>query len=182
MDALERQAWIDTETYLAGERQAHIKHEYVDGQVYAMAGTSFRHNEILLNLVERLRPALRQRGCRLFGADIQVHIEAANCYYYPDLVVTCDPTDTGPYICRSPLLIGEILSDPTARIDHHEKRARYQLISSLQELLLIAQEPPLVEIFRRGPDGTWQDAVAVDNGILPLRSVGLDLPLAELYA
>lgn len=175
-----RKPWISPEDYLAAERTATVRHEYVDGEVFAMGGGSLRHNEITLNIVVALRAAARDRGCRTYSADVKVRVDAANAYYYPDVVVTCAPADGHKYVVNAPTLIVEVLSDSTEAVDRREKRANYQTIPSLQEFVLVSQNERLVEIYRR--DGNCWIAESTTEGAVALNALGVTLALDEVYA
>ena len=175
-----RKPWISPDEYLTLERTADVRHEYVDGEVYAMVGASRRHSTITLNLAEAIRPAARRRGCEAYATDIKVRVETANAYYYPDLVVTCDTRDNDPYVVHSPSLIVEVLSPSTEAIDRREKRMHYQTIPSLREFLLVAQDERLIEVYRRTASG-WICEI-IREGELLLESVGITLSVDEIYA
>lgn len=175
-----RKPWITPEDYLAAERVAELRHEYVDGEVFAMVGASRRHNQIAGTLYTAIRQAARHRGCEAYIGDVKVRVEAANAYYYPDVVATCSSGDDDPCIVRAPTLIVEVLSDSTAAVDRREKRANYQTIPSLREFVLVAQDERLVEIYRRRPEG-WVADVVTEGDVL-LESLDAFLSLDELYA
>ena len=179
-------SWIATEEYLLMEQTADVRHEYVAGQIYAMAGASEAHNLIVTNLVALLRPHIRGSSCRVFSSDMKVKIQTASSksdfFYYPDLLVTCDPQDDEPYFKTKPTLIVEVLSESTKTTDRREKRANYQQIPSLQEYILISQDKINIEIYRRDDDGNWtMKVVSFNNQPLQLNSLGLSLTTAEIY-
>ncbi|HXH71037.1 MAG TPA: Uma2 family endonuclease [Pyrinomonadaceae bacterium] len=140
---------ISAVDYLEGEKVSQIKHEYIDGEVYAMAGTSKRHNEIIANINDKLRIHLRGKNCRSFFADIKVFIQRLNRYYYPDLIVVCGEDNESDYYTRKPTLIIEILSPSTALTDRREKMFAYKEIESLQEYIMIEQDKMFAEIYRK---------------------------------
>ncbi|HEY0835654.1 MAG TPA: Uma2 family endonuclease [Azospirillum sp.] len=175
-----RQPWMSPEEYLAYERTSDVRHEYVDGEVYAMVGASRRHAGVTLNLAMAIRPAARGRGCDAYMNDVMLRVEAANAYYYPDLVVTCDPADDDPYIVKAPSVIVEVLSDSTEHIDRREKRANYQTIPSLREYVLVAQNGRRVEVYRREAGG-WAHEI-VTEGTVALETLGVTLSLNDVYA
>ena len=175
-----RQPWMSPEEYLTYERTSDVRHEYVDGEVYAMVGASRRHASVVLNLAAAIRPAARGRGCDAYAADVMLRVEAANAYYYPDLVVTCDPSDDDPYIVKAPSLIVEVLSDSTEHIDRREKRASYQTIPTLREYVLVAQDERRVEVYRR-QDGGWVHEIVTEGEVM-LEAVGVTLSLDDVYA
>ena len=172
--------WISPEEYLTLERTADVRHEYVNGEVYAMVGTSRRHNAIALNLVSAIRPSARRRGCETYIGDVKVRVEVANAFYYPDLVVTCDPKDDDPYIVHAPSLVVEVLSASTEAIDRREKRAHYQMIPSLREFVLVTQDGRCVEIYRR--NGLEWTHATITDGEVAFESVGVTVTLDDIYA
>ena len=174
---------ITVEEYLEFEQDAQIRHEYVAGQVYAMAGASEAHNLIVTNLIAILRPHLRGSSCRAFVSDMKVKVKTqqADIFYYPDLLVTCDPNDRKKYFKTSPSLIVEILSDSTETTDKREKRINYQTIDNLQEYVLVSQDEIRVEIYRQDNNGDWTVETLGKNDDLALDSVRLTLTMADIY-
>lgn len=147
---------LSPEEYLHLEEHSDIKHEYIDGQVYAMAGANDAHVTIALNLAALLRNHVRNSGCRVYIADMKVRIQSLNRFYYPDVMVTCDDRDRETLVYKQfPNLIIEVLSDSTEAFDRGDKFADYQQIESLQEYVLINTKRQRVECFRRGDDGLW---------------------------
>ncbi|MCG9885892.1 MAG: Uma2 family endonuclease [Cyanobacteria bacterium] len=148
--------FLSPESYLDLEQQATVKHEYSDGEIYAMAGASATHIQIVGNLYAALRNHLRGTGCDLLFSDIKVRIDAKNCFYYPDLIVTCDDRDReNDHYRRFPKLIVEVLSDSTEARDRGDKFEDYSTLDSLQEYVLIAQKKMRVECFRRTDRNRW---------------------------
>jgi Uma2 family endonuclease len=186
MIAQAKQPPLTPEEYLALEEQHDVKHEYVDGQVYGMAGTTDRHNTIAFNTGMLLRNHLRGSGCKMYFADVKARIDSCNCFYYPDLMVTCDPRDAEtPLYKRFPKLIVEVLSDSTEAFDRGDKFTDYQSLLSLEEYVLIGTKRQRVETFRRGKDGFWVlQTYGLDlakPGVFMFESVGLVGQIAELY-
>ncbi|MEQ1592258.1 MAG: Uma2 family endonuclease [Thiobacillaceae bacterium] len=147
--------------YLDGEGASPIRHEYVAGEVFAMAGGSKAHNIISLNVAVLLRAALHGSGCQTFIADMHVRIAVQSSYYYPDVVVTCAPDDLKSDASKThiefPSLIVEVLSPATEAIDRREKMLAYRHIASLSEYVLIDQERRWVEVYRRAESGWVAD-------------------------
>lgn len=142
--------------YLQMEGNSLIKHEYIDGQIYAMVGANDAHVTIAGNLFTLLRHHMRGTGCRAYISDMKVRIESLNRYFYPDILVTCDPCDQEtPLEKRFPRLIVEVLSDSTEAFDRGDKFADYQTLYSLQEYVLINTKRKRVECFRRNQAGLW---------------------------
>lgn len=177
--ALAQRAYLSVEDYLKYEKDSPVKHEYVDGQIYAMAGASKQHVRIAGNVFNRLDDHLTNDQCEPFISDMKVYV-SETLFYYPDVVVACDDIDA--YYCREPILIVEVTSPTTERIDRHEKLPAYKRIKSVREILLVAQDHVQIEIYRRQTDGTWQTEVLTDlKEELHLQSVGLTLQVAQVY-
>ncbi|WP_375340826.1 Uma2 family endonuclease [Okeania sp. SIO2C9] len=138
------------------EEKSQIKHEYIDGEIYAMAGASDAHVTISLNLAALLRSHVRGRGCRVYISDMKARIETKNKnkFYYPDVMVTCDKRDqeTTNYKSFSCFIV-EVISDSTEAFDRGDKFADYQTLDSLQEYVLINPKWQRVECFRPGDNG-----------------------------
>lgn len=156
MIALSERHHLTPEEYLQLEIQSQVKHEYIDGEIYAMAGTTDTHNTIVGNLFVLIRSYLRGTDCRPYFSDIKVRLEQRNCFYYPDLLVTCDPRDrdTATYKCF-PKLIVEVLSESTEAFDRGDKFNDYQTLDSLEEYVLVNTKHQRVEIFQRNPQASW---------------------------
>ena len=174
--------FVSEEDYLAGEASSDVRHEYLGGLVYAMAGETRTHNTICLNLISTLRQPLRGGPCRLYASDIRVNLSLHDdsYYYYSDLVVTCDPRDNHPRFVRHPKLILEVLSESTQRVDRREKFFAYTSLPSLEEYVLITQAAPEVTVFRRST-GWKAETVIGGEATLHLESIALSLPLATVY-
>lgn len=143
---------ISIEDYLEGEKVSQVKHEYLDGEIYAMAGTSKSHNRIVGNLYKKLISRLQGSGCDTFFVDIKVRVEKLNRFYYPDIVVVCGEDNEDEYYAVKPTLIIEILSPSTKLTDRREKMFAYKEIESLEEYVLIEQNRMYAEIYRRRKD------------------------------
>lgn len=175
-----RQAKISIEEYLQGELVSDIKYEYVNGEVYAMAGAKRSHNIISMNLSGLLHQYLRGTPCQAYGSDMKVGILTAtdDYFYYPDLHVSCEKTDNDLYN-QHPKLIIEILSDSTERTDRAEKFRDYRKLASLEEYVLVAQDTPRVEIYRRAEN--WELNLFFENDQFCLNSIDLCLNVSEIY-
>lgn len=167
------------EQYLEMELTSPVKHEYVAGQIFAMTGASDAHNIIALNLATILRQHLRGSPCRVFMADVKVRIEAAETFYYPDLMVSCERA-TDSYYRENPTLIVEVLSPSTARFDTQDKRRDYQKLESLKEYALISQECMDVRVYRRSESG-WNLSIYTDGALIDFTSVALQIPIERIY-
>ena len=176
-----RMVTLSEQAYLEGERTSEVRHEYVAGETYAMVGASDRHGLIALNLATALRPHVRGTDCQLFMADMKLRLEAAGetAFYYPDLLLSCDPEDRETYFRSHPCLIVEVLSEGTARIDRREKLFAYTQIPTLREYLLLSQNRVRAELHRRAA-GSWE-TLHFTEGTVPCQCLGIDIPLAVIY-
>jgi len=181
MAELARKLFISPAEYLEGEKAARVRHEYIDGEVYAMAGGTKAHNEIAGNFYGLLRAHLRGTPCRVFIGDVKVHVawDWRERFYYPDVVVGCTAGDNDPYVVEQPKLIVEVLSHSTEREDRSDKFYAYRRLASLEEYVLVAQDLRRVEVYRR--ETGWDLDLYEAEGNFSLRSVGVELTLAEVY-
>ena len=181
----EPQQQLTVGEYLALERESETRHEYLDGEIFAMSGASQAHNLIGTNIVGALHPQLKRSGCEQYANDMRVWIPTAGLYTYPDVVVVCDPPrfeDDERDTLLNPGLVLEVLSPSTEDYDRGRKFAYYRSINSLQIYVLVAQDRSHVEVFTRQPDDRWllwetEDASAG----LELPAIGASLALAEIY-
>ena len=175
--------FIPVAEYLEGELRAETKHEYLGGLVYAMAGASEEHNVIAANLMGMLHAQLRGKSCQPFGSDMKVRLQTLGdtYFYYPDAMVSCDPSDSGHGWRERPAVLFEILSEDTRRLDEREKRFTYLHIPGLLAYVRIEQAGPEVVVERRVGD-TWKSEKLTGlDASLALPEIGVLLPLAELY-
>ena len=175
--------YISPEDYLAAEEISPHRHEYRDGEVFAMTGGTRNHHAITANLHLILGSHLRGSGCRAFVEGMKTHVEAKNAFYYPDIVVTCDDRDRpsdDPYISH-PCLIIEVLSPSTARFDRTEKFADYRAIPSLCEYVLVASDCQRVEVFQRNDEGQWGIGNVPEDDTIWLASVDCAIAFCEIY-
>jgi len=172
------QSWISIEDYLAGELLSDIKHEYIDGQVFAMTGASLNHDRIAGNVFGELRNHLRNQPCEPFTSDVKVKI--GKHFFYPDTMVVCNHSAKHEYYTETPVLIVEVLSKSTRRRDETIKRRLYQTIPTLQEYVLIEQDIVDVEVCRRSEGWVSNHYFLGDD--VPFESVALTLSVAEIYS
>lgn len=172
---------LTVEEYLHYEELSDIRHEYIQGQVYAMSGGSREHDLISGNIYMALRIHLNDSSCQVFSGNMKVKINRLDLFYYPDVSVTCNPQDQEKYFLESPGLIVEVLSPSTERIDRQEKLINYRELESLQEYVLVSQTEKKVEVYRRGDRGNWNLETFYQDDIVELKSVGLQLPLSGIY-
>src|SRR5438552_478647 len=149
------QQFLSVEEYLEGERFSEIRHEYVGGYVYAMAGASDDHNRISGNIFSTLLERLRGKRCEPFMVDMKLKIPGGQAFYYPDVLVACDPADNAKYFRERPLVVFEVLSPDTERADQREKWYAYALIPSLKVYVIVSQEKRQVTVLRRSRPGPW---------------------------
>ena len=179
--ALAEKLKITVDEYLQGEWLSDIKYEYLNGEVWSMAGANRAHNIISMNLSGQLFSHLRNTRCQVFNSDMKVRVQTASddCFFYPDLHVTCASNDTEDLYNTQPKLIIEVLSDTTERYDRAEKFHHYRKLSSLEEYVLIAQDTQRIECYRR--DELWDLALYQQGEFVYLKSIELELPVEEIY-
>ena len=176
---------LTPEDYLALERSADFKSEYFNGEIFAMTGASESHNTITVNVSSEIRQQLKKRPCKVYANDMRVKVDPTGLYTYPDVVVTCGKAqfdDTHLDTLLNPILIVEVLSDSTEAYDRGRKFEHYRKLDSLVEYVLIAQNRPHIESYRRQADQQWllRECSELD-GTLRLLSIDCDLALAEVY-
>lgn len=172
---------ISDSEYLKGELENEVRHEFYDGQVYAMAGAGEKHNLISLNIALALKQKAKGSSCKTFMADMKLYIPELNRFYYPDLLLTCDPNDNHEYYKQSPCLIVEVLSPSTEKIDRREKLHAYQDIASLKEYLLVSQKNKMVELYHHNGQHWQYTLLKGDGDVLYLECLDLELTMAEIY-
>lgn len=184
--AAQKVPYLSPEEYLEGERFAEVKHEYIAGEAYAMAGGTPEHTTLSTDALLALGSHLGAVGgsCDVYNSDIKVRVEDAGPFFYPDVTVTCgDPTFDADGCLRDPLLIVEVLSESTGRFDRGEKFFHYRRIASLRHYVLIEQDRMLVEHYERQDNGLWTlvgEHTEPDHR-LSLPALGADIPLSEIY-
>jgi Uma2 family endonuclease len=173
--------YITPDDYLAAEEISPIRHEYRDGEVFAMTGGTRNHHTIAGNLFFRLKNHLRGSGCRTFMEGMKLRVQESNSFYYPDVVVTCDDRDrpNNEQYINHPSLIIEVLSPSTARFDRTEKFADYRTIPSLSEYVLVSTDRQQIEQFQRDDRGQWHKLEFDDS--LQLASVDCAIAIDEIY-
>jgi Uma2 family endonuclease len=171
------------EDNLKGELASYIRHEYIYGEVYAMAGASAAHNIISGNIFGNLWTHLRNSNCQPFSENMKLRTDAQT-FYYPDVFVACDQQPESEYYREEPILIIEVLSPSTERTDRHEKLAVYKTITALQEYIIVWQDKIYIELHRRQPDDSWLTYIFDENDRaeeIEFQSVDLKLTLDEIY-
>ncbi|MGH7946476.1 MAG: Uma2 family endonuclease [Opitutaceae bacterium] len=173
---------LSVEDYLKFEADGQVRHEYIGGRVYAMAGTSVRHNLIAGNLFGALFNHLRGGPCKVHMSDVKVRLEVnrEDIFYYPDLMVACMRDGVEEYFLRYPKVIVEVLSPSTETTDRREKLLNYRLIPTLAEYVLVAQDTREITLHRR--DEQWRPVVlTTDAATIDFPSLKFSLPLAQVY-
>jgi len=170
--------FISEQEYLDGEKISEIKHEYVHGDVYVMAGTSKNHERIAVNILSEFSHHLKNSPCEPFGSDVKVRVPTGN-YRYPDCMVVCEDQTEDDYYTESPTILVEVLSRSTRKIDERDKRMEYLNIPSLEEYILIEQDFVDVEVVRR-KDG-WRSQHYFLGDELYLESIDLTLSVEDIY-
>jgi Uma2 family endonuclease len=184
MTTLEFSGYVRTpEEYLAAERVAEQRHEYLAGAVYAMAGTSRDHERIAVNICGELRAQLRGRPCEVLASNIKVRIKkkAAQFFYYPDVTVDCGNAAGDSLFAEEPRVIFEILSPETERIDRVEKLYNYQTLPSLLVYALVDQLRLAVTVYRRTNEEWMVELLTKKGDVLKLPEIKCALPLAAIY-
>jgi Uma2 family endonuclease len=172
--------------YLEQERTSDIKHEFVNGEIFDMAGGTIEHGRLVLSTAGVLFAQLRGRPCVGYSSDVRVRVLATGLATYPDMSVVCgklerDPADANAIV--NPSVLVEVLSDSTERYDRGEKFAHYQRLPSLKEYVLVSQHGPRIEVFRRNDDGrSWTLHIAEAGESVSLVSIGCVLAVDEVYA
>ncbi len=177
-----QQIWITPEDYLSGEQLSDIRHEYACGKVYAMAGAGDKHNYIAGNLFAALNYHLSGTPCSAFVSDMKIRMDSRgdSFFYYPDVMVACDPSDNEDFYRRFPKVIVEVLSPSTERIDSSEKLRAYLTIPSLEVYILISQKEPTAILFRRVHQ--WRrEVLSGREAILEVPELNFSLGFERLY-
>jgi Uma2 family endonuclease len=181
MRLLKLKTKTSVEDYLEDEKISPVRREFVEGEIYAMAGASCNHARITGNLFVALSNHLRDSICEPFFTDIKVRV-TKNVYYYPDIFVSCEENPENSYLRNAPILIVEVTSPSTEAIDRREKLLFYQQVTSVQEDVIVSKAKIAVEVHRRQSDGRWITYYfdASDEEV-ELQSVGLTVTLADIY-
>ncbi|MFT4928128.1 MAG: Uma2 family endonuclease [Phenylobacterium sp.] len=168
---------ISEDEYLAGERISEVKHELIDGEVYAMSGGSANHDRIAGNLYSEFRHHLKGAECEPFGSDMMV--KAGANFYYPDVSVDCDFDESESNLSTTPVIIVEVLSQSTRRIDQTSKRLSYINIPGLLEYVLIEQDFVQIEVARKRDD--WRPSHYFLGDEITFEAIDLTLSVEEVY-
>lgn len=174
---------ISPEEYLESEKESEIKHEYLGGTVHAMSGASKQHNRIAGSIYRLLASKIGAGPCEPFIGDVKVHLKTAisEFFYYPDVVVGCDPEDNNEYYLENPAIIFEVLSPSTENIDRREKLLAYQSIESLEHYVIVSQEKMEIEWLHRSGEGWKVSKLIRPADALEFSEQGATLLLSEIY-
>jgi Uma2 family endonuclease len=173
---------MTAEEYLQWEALQDIRYEYINGEVFAMTGGTIPHNDAALNLYRALYPHLRSRGCRANVSDVKLQVNSQSAYFYPDVIVSCDPQDLNARkFIQKPKIIAEVLSPGTSAKDRGDKFTHYLTIPSLQEYILIDAEKISVELYCRGEGRMWLYYSYGAGDIITLSSIEFEFPIEILY-
>jgi Uma2 family endonuclease len=172
--------------YLALEEDSLVRHEYLGGMAWAMAGGSPEHAAIIMNIGTLLTVALRDHPCRTFSSDLRIRVPATGLATYPDVSIVCerlelDPDDRKGQTVINPRVLVEVLSPSTEDYDRGEKLGHYKRIPSVAEVLLVAHDRREVEVVRREADGSWSREIVRGGEVLRLASFACALPVDEIY-
>lgn len=183
MTAVRRHRFVTIDEYLIREAASPIKHEYVNGVLYAMAGATNLHNSIAMNIVIALGSQLRGKPCQVFASDTKIRVANAknSFFYYPDVMVVCEQNSDKDTFQDKPAAVFEVLSKSTRRVDEGEKQHVYLSLPSLDIYMLVEQEFPLVTVYRRtGSDFVPEEYQKLED-VIPLPEFGIVLALADVY-
>jgi Uma2 family endonuclease len=184
MAVAEKFQYMTVKEYLKFEETSEIRHEYVDGRIFAMTGATRRHNIISGNLFAALHAFLKGTPCRPFMEGMKARVKASNCFYYPDVMVACDKNDGESLYTEEPVLVIEVLSKSTAAIVRREKLTNYLKLPTLIEYLIVHQRRRKVELYRKEVDGGWTktEYTGSDEMVLEsLRKGKLTISLDTIY-
>jgi len=172
---------VSVEDYLNVDETSPLRHEYVSGRMYAMAGESPRHNEIATSLIAAFRPHLRGGPCRVFHSGVKLNFKAGHdeIFYCPDVMVVCGQSVLEQYV-REPSVVVEVLSPSTERTDRREKIYNYREIPTLQECVLLAQHTAQLTLYRRSDQWAPRVMTSLEESV-EFRSIGLSMTLAQIY-
>ncbi len=168
--------------YFAWEAQQLCRHEYINGEVYAMSGGTQNHSRIALKFAALLDNHLPDGSCRVFNSDCRVNILETNDYTYPDASISCDQRDqkTAQYITY-PCLIVEVLSESTEAYDRGKKFFRYRQNPQLQDYVLVSSQEIAIDLYRKGHDGRWEIVNYRAGEVVELQSIDLSFPIEQAY-
>ncbi len=169
--------------FLAWDESQAVRHEYFQGEVFAMAGGSDNHATVILNVATSIRQHLKGTPCRVFMQDVKLSVETANSYFYPDVFVTCSERDALDRMIKSEAtLVVEVLSPSTTAFDRGHKFEAYRSMPSLQEFVLIDPEALTAEVYRRSSNEEWILRAYASGSGVTLKSIDLTISSTDLFA
>ncbi len=183
MDNLARKTFTESE-YLELERKADFKSEYYNGEIFAMAGASLIHNEIVANLISIFNQFLKDKPCKVYPSDLRLRIEKSGLYTYPDITIVCGKTellDNKFDTLKNPTVLIEVLSDSTEKYDRGQKFSFYREIPSLKEYILVSSKTVKIEKFKRLEDGNYLYIESNEHQPFPIDSIKMNLNLEDVY-
>jgi Uma2 family endonuclease len=174
--------YMTAEEYLQWEETQPIKHEYINGEIFAMTGGTLNHNSITLNIASSLKTHLKGKGCKVFMSDAKVKVSEKGPFFYPDVMVTCDQRDKkSSQVVAHPSIIIEVLSPSTKGFDRGDKFKFYRQMDSLKEYVLIETESINIDVFRVNESGFWELHSYKENQDLILSSINFQCPMSLIY-
>jgi Uma2 family endonuclease len=178
--------YISQEEYLEMERAALEKHEYYQGEIFAMSGASLKYNEVFSNLFGEIQGKLKGKSCKPYGSDLRIHVPKNSLYTYPDISIICDKanlTDDKFDTATNPAVIIELLSKSTRNYDRFEKFSLYRDITALKEYILVDTQKIHIENYVRNADNTWQltDYNVISDNLI-ITAVNISVSIADIYA
>jgi Uma2 family endonuclease len=171
--------------YLERERSSATRHEYLRGDVFAMAGGPLEHGRLAARVTHLIAGGIGQRPCEAFSSDAKVRVDETDLSTYPDVTVICgriERSPVDPEAATNPVVLVEVLSDSSEAYDRGEKFAHYRRLASLQEYVLVSQIERRIEVFRRTANGRWELSEATAGGRVQIESIGMDLAVDDVYA
>jgi Uma2 family endonuclease len=171
--------YISEQEYLEDEKLREIKHEYFDGEIFAMSGATRNHQRLTGNTLVKFANHLNGTPYEAFSSDMKVRADNGNKYFYPDVVVSCTKGDSNNHFEEFPRLIVEVLSNSTRKFDKNLKRLVYQNIPTLEEYVLIEQDRVEIEVFRKSEG--WQATYYYIDDDITFTSIDLTIPVLEIY-
>lgn len=173
---------FDAAAYLDWEESQDEKHEYIAGEIFAMAGARREHVVVSLNLAVAFKQALRGSRCQAYTMDMKLRVEQVNAFYYPDVMVSCSAQDhAAEQYLSQPTLIVEVLSDSTAAFDRGDKFAAYRTLASLKEYVIVDIPARRVECYRRTPENEWLLHDYLADELCLFSSLEVTMPMVEIF-
>lgn len=179
----EKYTHFTVEDYLEAEDGAEIRHEYLNGTIHAMSGASRRHNSIGGAIYRVISSRIGRGPCRIYMSEVKVRVRTmdGDFFYYPDIMVGCDPTDKHDYYLERPSILFEVTSPSTAATDRREKLLAYQSLPSLEHYVIVSQKRPSIEWFRRSDEGWDRIILSTSDDRIAFPSLDVSLTLGEIY-